>query len=251
MILIAGPCVIESKEILEQTVESILETISEYDIDFYFKSSWKKDNRTYSNLYSGLYPDDAISLLVDIKSKYKVKICTDIHLPSDLHHYHLDSVDMIQIPAFLAKQQSLLKISSEYCNKNNKTLHIKKPQFVGPEEINNIVGNAQIYGAKNIITTDRGTMLGYDKVFMDPRHVSIMKKSGSKVLCDVTHPNKNFPGDLIENIKALGCSYMAAGADGIFLETHPNCESALCDAKTMLPCSELSDVMKEIYKHVK
>lgn len=248
MILIAGPCVIESEYILESTINPILEAIDGKNIDFFFKSSWRKDNRTLINSFSGLEPKKAIEMLLKMKNKYSVKLCTDFHNSEDLEM--LQNIDIIQIPAYLAKQQSLLKKASEFCNENNKIFHIKKPQFVGPVDVSKIVINAKSYGAKNIILTDRGTMLGYNQVFMDPRHVQIMKGlTQVPVLCDVTHPNKNYPGDNTINIISLGKAYVACGADGIFLETHPDCKNALCDANTMLPTSELNNLIGEIYVH--
>jgi len=248
MILIAGPCVIEKKKILKKSVESLLKSIENKDIEFYFKSSFKKDNRTLTTGFSGLDPTKAIMLLNDIKNEYNIKICTDIHETKDFERYDLHNVDIIQIPAYLAKQQSLLKEAASFCNMHGLKLHIKKPQFAGPIDMLNIAKNAWSYGANDIIITDRGTMLGYDKVFMDPRHVDIMKKSGFPVLCDITHPNKNYPGDKLKNIEILAKSYLAAGADGIFMETHPDCENALCDAETMLPLENVDKLIKDIYE---
>ena len=247
MILIAGPCVIEGQEMLEISVEKLLDAIKNKKIDFYFKSSFRKDNRTHVSGFSGIDPFKAIQLLNNIKKKYNVQICTDIHGIGDFEKYDLQNVDVIQIPAFLAKQQSLLQRASDFCDKYGLKLHIKKPQFVGPQDMLNIANNVKTYGVKDIFLTDRGTMLGYDMVFMDPRHVGIMKKSGLPVLCDITHPNKNYPGDKLENIEILAKSYLAAGADGIFMETHPDCNNALCDAKTMLPIKDLNGFIQRIY----
>lgn len=250
MILIAGPCVIESKDILRQTVESLLEAIDSRNIDFTFKSSWRKDNRTLKDSFDGLDPLQAICYMKDISKEYNVKICTDIHVASDLKL--LDGFDIIQIPAYLAKQQSLLKAAASHINYyNDKSkkikLHIKKPQFVDAQAMIDISKNAFEYGVDNIILTDRGTMYGPDKVFMDPRNVNIMQKSGFPVLCDVTHPNKNYSANIVNNVEILAKSYLAAGANGIFLETHPNCKSALCDAETMYPTENLKNFINSIF----
>ena len=244
MILVAGPCVIESYAILQQTVEELLQIAEPHN--FFFKSSWRKDNRTDTTKFLGLDPDEAIELLLRIKREYNVKICTDIHNPSDLTRYPLGRVDLIQIPAFLAKQQSMLKTAAIHCKMYNTALHIKKPQFIAAEDMRNIYNIAWTHGAERIILTDRGTMYGSDKLFMDPRHVTIMKSTGAEVLCDITHPNKGYSGWNVDNAITLGKSYLAAEADGIFLETHPDCENALCDADTQIPLSEVKNVIGEI-----
>ncbi len=248
MILIAGPCVIESKDILQKTINDLLKSISDLNVDFYFKSSWRKDNRTTTTGFSGINPQQAIDFLLDIKYEYKIKICTDVHTPEDFIKYDFSQIDLIQIPAYLAKQHSLLKEAAAFCSKHNLGMHIKKPQFVGPEDMINIANNAWKYGADKIIITDRGTQLGYNQVFMDPRHVPIMKRCSFPVLCDITHPNKNYPGDKVDNAITLGRAYIAAGADGIFLETHPDCENALCDGQVMIPSNQLKEVIQQIYE---
>jgi len=129
-------------------------------------------------------------------------------------------------------------------------LHIKKPQFISAEDMVVISNNAWKYGAEDIILTDRGTMWGPDRVFMDPRHVDIMKRSGFPVLCDITHPNKNYSGNVVDLATTLGRSYIGVGADGIFLETHPNCSLALCDKNTMIENKDLKSVIQDIYELV-
>jgi len=248
MKLIAGPCVVESKDELKKSIESILEAVKGKDIDFTFKSSFKKDNRTLSTGFSGLCEKEALSLLQEIKNEYNVKICTDVHNVEHLLMEELKFVDVIQIPAYLAKQQSLLKASAYHCKVYDKQLHIKKPQFVSPWEMKNIVNNVLEFGAKDIILTDRGTMLGYDKVFMDPRHIEIMKENNMPVLWDITHPNKGWSGNQTKRIKTLGVTALAAGADGLFLETHPNCKEALCDSEVMLYNNELKKMINKFYR---
>lgn len=249
MILIAGPCVIESKDILKESVEMLLERINDKNIDFYFKSSFRKDNRTKFSSFSGLPEDEALSYLKDVKDEYGVKICTDFHNEDHLNYSDTYDVDIIQIPAFLAKQKSLLEPASNKVESTGKKLFIKKPQFVGPVEMGDIIVNT---GIDDVWVGDRGTQMGYNQYFMDPRHVPIMKNFGATIIADITHPNKNYPGNLTENIKTLGLSYLAAGANGIFLETHPDCQGALCDHETMLDLDKTSiiDDFYSIYQSV-
>lgn len=243
MVLIAGPCVIEDKNTLETVVETILETLPS-DVDFFFKSSCVKDNRTSSQNYSGVGMYEGIKLLQDIRSKYRVKITTDFHNVSDIQEFG-KIVDLIQIPAYLAQQTSISQAAIDTTNK----IHIKKPQFLGPLEANILIKKFVSMGAKleDLIITDRGTMFGYDKYMMDPRHFLLMKESGVKVLSDITHPNKNYPGYTEELIKILGRSAMVSGADGIFMEMHPNCSKAKCDSLTMFDSNHFSSFFKELY----
>ncbi|MFW6046597.1 MAG: hypothetical protein ACOCP4_02260 [Candidatus Woesearchaeota archaeon] len=246
MILIAGPCIIESEDILKDTVEKLLEAIEDKNIDFYFKSSFKKDNRTSLDGFRGLPVREALGYLQNIKKEYNVKICTDFHTIGQIDLVKEFDVDIIQIPAFLAKQNSLLEYAKYVAQSENKKLFIKKPQFIGPDDANNIIKNIDL-NEIDVFMADRGTMLGYNQVFMDPRHIHLMQESGAKILGDITHPNKNYPGSIYKNIEALGLSYMAAGADGLFLETHTKCEQALCDSQTMLPTKYLNELIEKFY----
>jgi 2-dehydro-3-deoxyphosphooctonate aldolase (KDO 8-P synthase) len=248
MIIIAGPCVIENKDVLKETVEDLLESIPSSN-NFIFKSSFQKDNRTSIRNFMGLDKKEAIGLLKEIKEEYNVPICTDIHCVEDIDLLKeiIPDIDVIQIPAYLAKQLTLLKQASVFTAENGKILHIKKPQFIPAEDMRSIIENAKYFGATNIIATDRGTMYGPNRFFMDPRHVSIMKKNNDvKVVVDTTHPNKNYPGTQLENAIVLAKSYLSAGADGIFMETHPSCNTALCDKETMVSSKSLKDFFRSI-----
>jgi len=246
MILIAGPCVIEDKLSIEDIALSIIDNIDNKNIDFYLKSSCIKDNRTLIDSYSGVGFNEGLKILLYLKNKYKIKITTDFHNIEQIKKYG-KYVDIIQIPAFLAKQTSLLREAV----KCNKPIHIKKPQFIGPAETKNIVNNVKKIGhKKDLIITDRGTMLGYNQTFMDPRHVPIIKSNDVKMLVDITHPNKNYPmnEDKVKHTETLAMSYIASGADGFFIETHNNCKDALCDSETMYPLSNLGSLIEKSYE---
>lgn len=248
MILISGPCVIETEDILKRTVEALLEAIDGRNIDFYFKSSFRKDNRTKFENFEGLPVREALTYLENIKNEYDVKICTDFHTVGQLDLAKEFDIDIIQIPAYLAKQKSLLEYATHVVKEERRTLFIKKPQFVGPEDAKQIIENIQNLEDVPIFMADRGTMFGYDQTFMDPRHVPIMKESGAKIIGDITHPNKNYPGNKDKNIETLGKAYLVAGADGLFIETHTDCEQALCDRQTMLPTKFLNNYIDKFYK---
>lgn len=246
MVLISGPCVIESLDILEKTAEKILESIRDKDIDFYFKASCVKDNRTKIKNYTGVGMKDGIAMLLDIKKKYNVKITTDFHNENDIFRYG-SYVDLIQIPAYLGQQTSLIDAAS----KLHTPIHIKKPQFLGPTEAEQPYRKLTDLGFKEqVFLTDRGTMFGYNQTIFDPRHIPLMKSTGVQVLADVTHPNKNYP----ENDEygyfysvILARSAMVSGADGIFVETHPDCNQAKCDSKTMISLDKFDDFISDIY----
>ncbi len=241
MILIAGPCVIEHYEYLQETMEYIIPVIKNKNIDFYFKGSCIKDNRTTIDNFQGIGFEKGINYLQRIRDKFNVKITTDFHSIKQLLEYG-SSVDLIQIPAYLAQQTSLLQSASSI----GKPIHIKKPQFLGPIEFNKVIQKLRDLNFKEqIIGTDRGTILGYNQTFVDPRHIGIIQ--ADKVLSDITHPNKNYPGNVQYEIEQLGMASIAAGSDGVFLETVVNCKTALCDSNTMLLPNKFDRLINKLY----
>ena len=233
MILIAGPCVIESYDVLRTTAEYIKEKLPP-DIEFYFKSSCVKDNRTKLVNYKGIGFTKGLELLLKIKEEFGLSITTDFHSPRDIETFgHV--VDLIQIPAFLSMQTSMAEAAAS----KNKPVSIKKGQFLGPLEAVKMWKKYKDLGIKKVFLIDRGTQLGYNQVFMDPRHIAIWKKEGATVLVDITHPNKNYPGDKLTNSLSLAKSSLAAEADGIFMEIHPSPEDALCDAQTQISLNKV------------
>ena len=239
MILICGPCVIESYELLDEVMYRLIEINKHFD--FYFKASCIKDNRTKLTNFRGVGFELGIKYLTKIKNKYNVKITTDFHSEEQIEKYS-NYVDLIQIPAFLARQSSLLVAAS----KTNKKLHVKKPQLLGCDECDQISNKVD---ESNIILCDRGTSFGYKHVMFDPRHIQFMKKHySSDSIVDITHPNKHWND--YSYAFSIGESAIISGADGVFLETHPRPEKALCDAETMIPLNEVNSYLinlKKIY----
>lgn len=246
MILIAGPCIIEDFEMLEETLETLLETIRDLDVDFYFKSSCVKDNRTNVENYRGVGFLVGLDWLEKLRKKYNIRICTDFHTPKQIKQFG-NRVDLIQIPAYLCQQTSLM----EEAVKTKKRIHIKKGQFLGPTQFMKLLKKYRDAGCKNIIATDRGTSLGYNGLFMDPRHVKTMWWYGAKICVDITHPNKFVDKkeiNVYNNAYSIAMGYIAAGVDGIFLETHPNPQKALCDSQTMIPLDIAKKWIKKFYR---
>lgn len=248
MKLIAGPCVIEDFDTLCNTALHIKDSVRDKEIDLYFKASCIKDNRTDISNYAGVGMSKGISMLREVSKKYNIKTTTDFHNEEDIIRYG-GFVDLIQIPAYLAQQTSIIKAAS----KMSKPIHIKKPQFLGPVEAIQPYKKLRDLQVKDeIMITDRGTMFGYNETFFDPRHIVLLKDYDPRItaLVDITHPNKNYPRSN-ENkglySLVLARSAIVSGADGIFLETHPKCSEAKCDSGTMLPMDDFDDFINDIY----
>jgi 2-dehydro-3-deoxyphosphooctonate aldolase (KDO 8-P synthase) len=248
MILIAGPCVIEDFITLDQTLQGMLDVIQGKDIEFYFKASALKDNRTKTDNYRSVQTFFAgLRFLRDLGKTYNIKICTDFHTVEQVKQYS-QYVDMIQIPAFLSRQVSLLEAVGDYGR--DKVILIKKMQSMSPKDIQipvNIIKNRD--NKKRIIVADRGTAFGYNDLMFDPRHIPLMKGSGCETIVDITHMNKYYSRWYWERNDFAGIlarSSMAAGADGLFMETHTCPSEAMCDANTQLTLDQFKKITKDL-----
>jgi len=243
--VIAGPCLVESQETLEEVAEELTRLQKVFPVSFVFKSSYRKANRTSGTSFTGLGDDNALSLLSDVRKKYHFPILTDIHEPSEAAQAALVA-DILQIPAFLARQSSLLEAAA----KTGKIVNIKKGQFMAPQDMEFARDKVLLGGNDRILLTERGTFFGYGDLVVDFRSLEIMKRYGSPVIYDATHsvqrPSQNgVSGGEREFIRPLMRAAMAVGVDGLFIETHPNPEKALSDKSTQLPLSELESVLQE------
>ena len=248
MILIAGPCVIEDYVTLEQTIKGMLEIIKGKNIELYFKASAMKDNRTKSENYRSVQTFFAgLRFLKDIGRRYNVKTCTDFHNVEQIQKYG-QYVDMIQIPAYLSRQVSLLEAAAE--SRRDSVIHIKKMQSMPPNDIHmpiNIIRNKN--KTKRIIVTDRGTAFGYNQLMFDPRHIPMMKLHADEVLVDITHMNKHYSkwySNKLDFAGTLARASMAAGANGLFMEVHPHPEEAMCDANTQLTLEQFRNIISTL-----
>lgn len=245
-VLIAGPCVVESEELIFFTAKKISEITSKHNIPFIFKSSFKKANRTNLNSFSGLGDEKAISILKKVRDDLKIPVLTDIHTESDIDKVK-DAVDVIQIPAFLCRQTDLLLAAG----KSGLTVNIKKGQFLAPEDMKHAADKVASTGNKKILLTERGTTFGYHNLVVDMRSLVIMRELGYPVVMDATHsvqlPSKdNVSGGQPKFIKPLARAAAAVGIDALFLEVHPEPSKALSDAASQLPLSELEELLIEI-----
>lgn len=248
MILICGPCAIESYNMLEADASSIKAIVDKYpDVDFYFKSSCVKDNRTKIHNYQGVGFSKGIGYLLQLKSNYDIKITTDFHTQDQLKNYG-KYVDLIQIPAFLAMQTSLISEAV----KVGKPIHIKKPQWLPPYDVVKPISKVLEQNPNlQVFITDRGTTFGYGNVMFDPRHIKKMKVSSiydQKILVDITHLQNH--SEIYNNTYAeqVGMAAIAAGADGLFMESTINPFRAKCDSDCMIPTKYLDHLVEKFVK---
>lgn len=246
LVLIAGPCVVESEEMIFFTASKISEIAARQNIPFIFKSSFKKANRTNLNSFSGLGDEQAISILKKVRDELNIPVLTDIHKESDIDKVK-NAVDVIQIPAFLCRQTELLIAAG----KSGLAVNIKKGQFLAPEDMKHAADKVASTGNHHILLTERGTTFGYHNLVVDMRSLVIMRELGYPVVMDATHsvqlPSKdNVSGGEPKFIKPLARAAAAVGIDALFLEVHPEPSKALSDAASQLPLSELEQLLVEI-----
>jgi len=246
--LIAGPCVVENEIITLKTAEKIYSLCEKYKIPFIFKSSYKKANRSKLDSFATIGETKALSILKQVKKEFKIPILTDIHSPEEAKLASDYDVDILQIPAFLSRQTELLVAAG----KTFKYINIKKGQFMSPEAMKFAAQKVESTGNRKILLTERGTFFGYQDLVVDFRSIPIMKKTNYNVVTDITHslqkPNQTsgITGGNPELIETLGRAAIAAGSDGIFLETHPNPTEALSDGANMLPLNKLDKLLHNL-----
>ena len=244
-ILLAGPCVIESEIMVLKLAEKLKRIVEELPVDFYFKASFDKANRTSIESYRGPGLENGIRILEKVKNDYGVKIVTDIHEPYQASMVK-EVCDIIQIPAFLCRQTDLLLAAA----KTGKMINVKKAQFLAPWDMQNVVQKIESANNKNIILCERGTSFGYNTLVVDMTSIVEMKKLGYPVIFDGTHSvqkpggNGNSTSGNREYLPYLSMAAVAAGANGLFLETHEEPENALSDGANMLPIQKTKSLIE-------
>ncbi|MDA1009500.1 MAG: 3-deoxy-8-phosphooctulonate synthase [Bacteroidetes bacterium] len=242
--LMAGPCAIEGEAMAMEIAEKILGITNKLEIPFIFKGSYRKANRSRLDSFTGIGDKEALEILKKVGERFNIPTLTDIHTAEEAA-IAAQYVDVLQIPAFLCRQTDLLVAAA----KTGKIVNIKKGQFLSPESMIHAVNKVKESGNNNIILTDRGTMFGYQDIVIDYRGIPIMQNFGLPVVLDITHslqtPNQNsgVTGGKPEMIETLAKAGIAAGVDGIFLETHPNPSEAKSDGANMLPLDKLEDLL--------
>jgi 2-dehydro-3-deoxyphosphooctonate aldolase (KDO 8-P synthase) len=247
--LIAGPCVIENREICFDIARKVMEMTDKLNIPYIFKASYKKANRSKIDSFSGIGDKAGLELLRDIRKELKIPVLTDIHSAEEAY-FASQYVDVLQIPAFLCRQTDLLVAAA----KTGKVVNIKKGQFLAPESMKFAVDKVVQSGNKQVMITDRGTMFGYQDLIVDFRGIPEMKKFGFPVIMDITHslqqPNQNsgVTGGRPDMIETLAKAAVAVGVDGLFLETHPEPMLAKSDGANMLRLDLLEAILERLVK---
>ena len=246
--LIAGPCAVESRDIVFKTCEELKRITEKYGVDFIFKSSFRKANRTSIHSFRGLGDDKALRILEDVKKEFGVKITSDVHERIDVT-ISKDILDIIQIPAYLVRQTDLI----EYAAKSGKTVNLKKAQFLPVESMEHVLDKLKYYGCNDYMITERGTVNGTQDIIVDFRNIPKLKNMSTTVM-DITHtiqkPNQysGVSGGETEYIELMGRSAIINGVDGLFMETHPEPKNALSDGNTMLKLGNVDSLLGRLLK---
>jgi 2-dehydro-3-deoxyphosphooctonate aldolase (KDO 8-P synthase) len=247
LVLIAGPCVVENREITFQTAKTILSITERNKVPFIFKSSYKKANRSSVSSFITIGDEKALRILEEVKREFGVPILTDIHSIAEAQ-MAAEVADVVQIPAFLCRQSELL----EAAGKTGKVINIKKGQFAAPEDMYLAVAKVAATGNDKILLTERGTTFGYHNLVVDMRSLPIMQNFGYPVVLDATHSvqlpggAKNHSGGQPEFIFPIARAGVAVGCDALFIETHPNPAQALSDSASQLKLELLEELVKQV-----
>ena len=245
--VIAGPCVIESRDHSLKMASEIKQISDKIKLPIIFKSSFDKANRTSIKSFRGPGIDKGMKILSDVKAETGLPVLTDVHT-SDQAGIVAEVVDVLQVPAFLSRQTDILVAAS----KTGKPVNIKKGQFLAPWDVEHIVHKIEEAGSNNILLTDRGTQFGYNNLVADMRAIPLMKEYGYPVIFDATH-SAQLPGGsgghssgMRDMIPTLARSAVAAGCSGVFMEVHDNVESAKSDAATQWPLNKLESLLIDL-----
>lgn len=248
LFLISGPCVIEDEKVMMTTAEELKKIEERIGVPIIYKSSFMKDNRSDASFYMGPGIEEGLKILERIKKEFGFSILSDIHYPGQVVAA-AEVLDIIQIPAYLCMQTTLVLEAA----KTGRIINLKHGQFLAPENMIKPVKKIESTGNEQIILTERGFTLGYNDLVVDPRSFYHLQETGYPVVFDVTHsirkygiPSADPSGGARQYLEVLGRSAVAAGVDGLFIETHPCPSEALCDAASQLDVSKLEEFMKPL-----
>jgi 2-dehydro-3-deoxyphosphooctonate aldolase (KDO 8-P synthase) len=247
--LMAGPCAIEGEAMAMDIAEKILTITNKLEIPFIFKGSYRKANRSRLDSFTGIGDMEAMEILKKVGKRFNIPTVTDIHTAEEAA-IAAQYVDVLQIPAFLCRQTDLLVAAA----KTGKMVNIKKGQFIAPESMMHAVNKVKDSGNNTVMVTDRGTMFGYEDLVVDFRGIPTMQSFGVPVVLDITHslqtPNQKsgVTGGKPEMIETIAKAGIAAGVDGIFLETHTDTKNAKSDGENMLLLDKLEDLLIKLVK---
>lgn len=247
--MVAGPCVIETRETCLKIAKRLQGVIQGLNLPLVFKASYDKANRSSIHSFRGPGLDKGLEILQEIKSSLDIPILSDVHHPAEVEKA-AEVLDIIQIPAFLCRQTDLILCAA----KTGKPVNVKKGQFMAPWDMKLVAEKILSTGNDKIIFTERGTTFGYNNLVSDMRSIAILKEIGYPVLFDATH-SVQLPGGQgsasggdRHMVESLARAAVAAGSDGVFLEVHEQPEKALCDPATMLPLDKLPPMLEKLKK---
>jgi 2-dehydro-3-deoxyphosphooctonate aldolase (KDO 8-P synthase) len=246
LLLIAGPCLAESEELVMEVANHLTTLCKGLPVTLYFKASYKKANRTSAGSFEGIGTTRALQAIASVRQSFSVPVLTDIHTEAEAE-IAAQYVDVLQIPAFLSRQTSLLTAAAA----TGKTVNIKKAQFMAPEDVVKAAEKVVATGNNAVWLTERGTSFGYHDLVVDMRGLVTMSRSGFPVIFDATHSVQQpsigaQSGGKREFIPALARAAAAVGIDGLFVETHPNVEQARSDSATQLPLKNFEAFLHEV-----
>ena len=244
--ILAGPCAIESMEVMRKTAEGLKTVCEKLDINYVFKSSYDKANRSSITSYRGVGMEKGLEMLAQIKQEFDLSIVTDIHTP-DQAEIAAEVADILQIPAFLCRQTDLLVAAA----KTGKVVNVKKGQFLAPNQMKNSAKKIVDSGNDKIIFTERGTSFGYGNLVVDMRAIPIMQSLGYPVMFDATH-SVQLPGGAgtstsgeRQYVEMLAKCAISAGANALFFEVHPDPDNAPCDGPNMIFLKDAKNIFKK------
>jgi len=247
LFIIAGPCVIESEDIVFSTAERLKEICKRLGLPLLFKSSYDKANRTSLNSYRGPGIDKGLKILSDVRTKFNIPVISDVHSVGEVEPAS-QVLDALQIPAFLCRQTDLILSAS----RTGKPVNVKKGQFLSPGDVKNIIDKFTSTGNQNLFITERGTFFGYNNLVVDFRGIPIMRSLGYPVIFDITHSLQlpggqgSCSGGQREFAEPLARAAGAVGVDGLFMEVHPEPDKALCDGPNMIKLNDTEKILSMV-----
>lgn len=244
--LIAGPCVIDSKELIYETAHALAEISQRLGVGLIFKSSFEKDNRGSEKNWRGPMAIDGLKILANVRKEFGLPVLTDIHRIEDVAMV-AEHVDVLQIPAYMCQQTSLVIA----CGETGRPINVKKGQFLAPENMNGAVSKIRSTGNKNVLLTERGACFGYNRLVADMRSIPVMQELGAPVCFDATHVIRLYgissadpAGGEPRFVPHLVLGAVAAGSDALFIETHPRPMEAKCDAASQLNLKHFENLVQ-------
>jgi len=251
LILVAGPCVIESRDLVFEIAERVKQITDRLGIDYIFKASFDKANRSSGSSFRGPGVSDGLTVLAEVKQRYGLRVLTDIH-ESHQAAPVAEVVDVLQIPAFLCRQSDLLLAAAQATAGTDKVINVKKGQFLAPWDMAQVVHKLRDAGTENLWLTERGSSFGYNTLVVDYRSLPQLRDLGCPVIFDATHSVQQpggrgtSSGGQREFVAPLARAAMAVGVDGLFLEVHPDPDNALSDGPNMVPLHRLEALLEQM-----